>query len=93
MHSSLFVGIDVSQALLDVALRPGTSQTLSHDEAGIATLVEHLHGLDPTLIILEATGGWTSRWPVHSPWPVGEVLGLGIPPRFSRMFRVCSPHE
>ena len=57
MHSSLFVGIDVSQARLDVALRPGTSQTLSHDEAGIATLVEHLHGLDPTLIILEATGG------------------------------------
>lgn len=57
MNSPLFVGIDVSQTRLDVALRPGTSQTFSHDEAGIATVVEQLRGLDPTLIVLEATGG------------------------------------
>ena len=29
MHAPLFVGIDVSQARLDVALRPGTAQTLA----------------------------------------------------------------
>jgi len=57
MHAPLFVGIDVSQARLDVALRPGTAQTLSHDDAAIATLVDQLRVRHPTLIVLEATGG------------------------------------
>src|SRR2546427_8171349 len=54
----IFVGIDVAKAHLDIALRPtGTRWTVANDEAGIAALVTQLHGMSPTLIVLEATGG------------------------------------
>ena len=53
-----FVGIDVSKAQLDVAVRPsGETWTVAHDEAGLSALVARLRGLAPTLIVLEATGG------------------------------------
>jgi transposase len=54
----VFVGIDVSKAQLDVALRP-TDECwhVNNDESGIAGLVERLGTVQPTLIVLEATGG------------------------------------
>ena len=53
-----FVGIDVAKAQLDIALRPtGERWVVGHDDAGIAALVERLQALQPTLIVLEATGG------------------------------------
>jgi transposase len=56
--SLIFVGIDVSKAQLDVAIRP-TAQTVSmtNDKAGIKILVKHLEKLEPTLVVLESTGG------------------------------------
>ena len=57
MSAACFVGIDVSQGQFDVGVRPGTGFTVPHDESGIATVVEHLQQLRPTLIVLEATGG------------------------------------
>jgi transposase len=55
---AIFVGIDVAQARLDVAVRPtGEQWTSAHDEAGIAALVTRLQALSPTLVVLEATGG------------------------------------
>ena len=57
MSSLVFIGIDVSQARLDLAVRPGTSWSVQHDEAAIATVVEQLATLHPALIVLEATGG------------------------------------
>ena len=40
VSGSLFVGIDVSKARLDVALRPsGQTWSVTNDEAGIAELV------------------------------------------------------
>jgi transposase len=54
----LFVGIDVSKAHLDVAIRPaGTHARLPNDEEGIADIVTRLSAARPTLIVLEATGG------------------------------------
>lgn len=54
-----FVGIDVSKAQLDVAVRPsGETWTVAHDEAGLSGLVARLHTLAPALIVVEATGGW-----------------------------------
>jgi transposase len=54
----VFVGIDVSKAQLDVALRPTNDcWQVNHDEAGIVGLVERLRTVQPTLIVLEATGG------------------------------------
>jgi transposase len=57
--TTFFVGIDVSKATLDVALRPSdeTWQT-SNDEAGIAQLVSRLKQHTIQLIVIEATGGW-----------------------------------
>jgi transposase len=53
-----FVGIDVSKAQLDVAVSPsGERDTLVHDAAGIDTVVARLGHVQPTLIVLEATGG------------------------------------
>jgi transposase len=57
MSPSTFIGIDVSQTRFDIAIRPGSSFTIAHDEPAIATLVEQLRTLGPTLIVLEATGG------------------------------------
>jgi transposase len=55
---SVFVGIDVSKDRLDVALRPsGDRWAVANEEPGLATLVERVRGLSPTLIVLEATGG------------------------------------
>jgi transposase len=54
-----FVGIDVSKAHLDVAVRPGgESFRLPNTPAGIAALTQRLTGLAPALVVLEATGGW-----------------------------------
>ncbi len=54
-----FVGIDVSKATLDVASRPTASgSTVANDDAGIAVLMTSLQQLRPTLIVLEATGGY-----------------------------------
>ena len=53
-----FVGIDVSKARLDVAVRPaGKSWVLPNDETGIKGLVPQLVDLGPALVLLEATGG------------------------------------
>ena len=53
-----FVGIDVSKAQLDVAVRPtGKRWTLPYDEAGIEGLIPQIVDLGPALVLLEATGG------------------------------------
>ena len=53
-----FVGIDVSKAQLDVAVRPaGKSWALPHDDTGVQQLVSQMVDLGPTLVLLEATGG------------------------------------
>src|SRR5262245_33167125 len=53
-----FVGIDVAKAQLDIALRPvGERWAVPNDTSGIAPLVDRLQALQPTLIVLEATGG------------------------------------
>ncbi len=56
--SSTFIGIDVSKARLDIAMRPSAERdSVSNDEAGIETLVKRLGKMQPALIVLEATGG------------------------------------
>src|SRR5919112_1041173 len=57
--SPCFVGIDVAKAHLDIALRPtGERWAVGNDDAGIAALVVRLQAVQPTLIVLEATGGY-----------------------------------
>ena len=53
-----FVGIDVSKAQVDVAVRPmGKRWTLPYDQTGIEGLIPQIVGLEPALVLLEATGG------------------------------------
>ncbi len=55
----VFVGIDVSKAHLDVAVRPsGERWQFDNTLEGMAPLVIQLLPLPPSLIVLEATGGW-----------------------------------
>ncbi len=54
-----YVGIDVSKAHLDVALLPtGESFVIPNNEEGLEELLGRLEGLCPTLVVLEATGGF-----------------------------------
>jgi transposase len=51
-------GIDVSKAQLDIALRPtGQGWQVPNEEEGITMLVARLQAVEPTLIVVEATGG------------------------------------
>ena len=55
----MFVGIDVAKAELVVGVRPaGTGWTAANDATGVRELVDRLRALAPTLIVLEATGGY-----------------------------------
>jgi len=56
---AVYVGIDVAQATLDVALLPsGETWQVANDEPGIRALLARLQPHAPTLIVLEATGGY-----------------------------------
>jgi transposase len=47
------------KAQLEIALRPtGERWAVANDDAGITTLVVRLQAVQPTLIVLEATGGY-----------------------------------
>jgi transposase len=55
----MFVGIDVAKAELVVSILPSAERfTVTNDERGVRTLVERLRTIAPTLIVLEATGGY-----------------------------------
>ena len=55
----MFVGIDVAKAELVVSLLPSAERfTVDNEERGVRTLVERLRSDTPTLIVLEATGGY-----------------------------------
>lgn len=57
--SASSVGIDVSKAYLDVAIRPtGETWRVSNDPEGITALVERVRSASPQLVVLEPTGGY-----------------------------------
>jgi len=56
--SKSFVGIDVSQRVLDVAVHPTCEQwQVLNDLGGLTALALRLQTLKPALVVLEATGG------------------------------------
>ena len=56
--SKPFVGIDLSQAYLDVAVRPGSrAWRVPNDGPGHSRLLRRLQDLQPALVVLEASGG------------------------------------
>jgi transposase len=54
----VFVGVDVCKARLDVRIEPHREVlAFDNDARGIKALCEHLRPIEPTLIVMEATGG------------------------------------
>ena len=57
-QGSVYAGIDVAKDRLDMAVRPsGAACTVAYDGAGVDDLVSRLHSLEPSVVVLEATGG------------------------------------
>ena len=53
-----YVGIDVAKDRLDVAIRPeGDIWSVDYDEQAVSELVSSLLAVEPTTVLLEATGG------------------------------------
>jgi transposase len=79
----VFVGIDVSKAQLDVALRPTEDHWhVSNDAVGILGLVKRLQAVQPTLIVLEATGGL--EVPAAGALAEAGLPGVVVNPRHAR---------
>ncbi len=72
MGNQVFVGIDVSKARLDAALRPGAGWSVTNNQGGIATLVTRLKRLGVSRIVLEASGGYEIA-------AVAELAAAGLP--------------
>lgn len=61
-HNTRVVGIDVSKEKLDVAgLHPSRVETLAYHNAGLKQLLASLEHLQPSLVCLEASGGWERK--------------------------------
>jgi transposase len=73
MGTCVNIGIDVSKAHLDIGVRPsGARWEVDNSETDIAGLERKLLELKPTLIVLEATGGYET--PV-----VAALASAGLP--------------
>jgi transposase len=81
----IFVGIDISKAHLDTALRPGDPvDRHTNDPAGITALVARLQPLRPTRVVVEATGGL--ELPLVAALQVAQIPVVAINPRQARAF-------
>ncbi len=85
MSDAVYAGIDVAQEWLDVALSfSETGKRWANDEAGIAAAVTWLKEQQPTLVVLEATGGL--EVPVVAALACGSVPTAVVNPRQVRDF-------
>ena len=59
MHEEVFVGIDIAKDRLDVHLLPkGEHTAVKNDAEGIASFITLLQEEEPTIIVMEASGGY-----------------------------------
>lgn len=59
MHKEVFIGIDISKDQLDVHLLPqAVHTTVKNDTPGVASLILRLKQENPTIIVMEASGGY-----------------------------------
>lgn len=69
----IFVGVDVSKARLDVAVRPtGDTFAVANDDEGHEALSHKLVELKPALVVFEATGGYEAA-------VVAAVAAVSVP--------------
>jgi transposase len=80
-----YVGVDVSKGHLDVALLPsGESFVVSNDEEGFDELLGRFEALRPTLVVLEASGGFER--PVAGALAAAGIAVAVVNPRQTRDF-------
>jgi len=81
----VYVGIDVSKERLDIAVRPtGESWHVPNDEQGIDELVDRLRAAAPSLVVLEASGGYER--PVVAALAAAQLPVVVVNPRQAREF-------
>jgi transposase len=78
MDGAILVGIDVSKRTLEVALSSGAAFSVSNDELGLATLLEHLSPGAVELVVIEASGGY-ERAAYLALWEAGIPTALVNP--------------
>jgi len=80
-----YVGIDVAKGMLDAAALPGGAVwRVANDDAGRAQLVAWVVDLAPTLVALEATGGYEA--PVAAELAAAGIAVAVVNPRQVRAF-------
>jgi len=83
--SPVYVGIDVSTTTLDVAIVPDIQHwQVPNDSKGINELVENLITLQPTGVVMEATGGF--EMPVAVALYQANIIAALVNPRQVRDF-------
>jgi transposase len=81
----VFVGIDVSKHRLDVHVRPsGEAWSVDNDTRGHVRLAEKLGAMNPSLVVLEATGGYQAA--VAAELAAAKVAVAIVNPRQVRDF-------
>ena len=86
MPGSCGVGVDVAKDTLDVAwsTEPDVRWRTTNDERGWAALIERCRALQPSVIVLEATGGYETG--VASALSVAGLPVAVVNPRHVRAF-------
>ena len=80
-----YVGIDVSKAQVDVAVRPtGQRWVVSYDDSGVEELVSQMANLGPVMVLLEATGGL--ELPLVAALAAAALPVVVVNPRQTRQF-------
>ena len=82
-----FVGIDISKETLDLHVVPANSEIRCHlpyTDASVSSLVEQLSRWQPTLVVMEATGGLETR--LASELSVKGIAVAVVNPRQVRNF-------
>ncbi len=79
-----YVGVDVSKARLDIAARPGgEAWGLPNDEEGVEELLGRLGVMRPSLVVLEASGGYERA-------VAAALAGSGLPMVVVNPTRACN---
>jgi len=87
----IFVGLDISKDAVDVHVQPtGEYFVAGTDEAALATVVQRVQAMAPTLVVLEATGGY--EIPVAAALATAGLPVAVVNPRQIRDFARATGH-
>lgn len=91
MRDAVYVGIDVSKETLQVAVRPSGEQwTSRYTTSALEVLVGRLQSLQPTTVVIEATGGYERA--VVAAGGAAALPVAVVNPRQVRAFAVALGH-